>query len=232
MLQKLNLLSHQRLCENRRHDLYLVISFCSSAGTHVCSYPTVFQSAWATSPFKVCLKEWGLSRCWLSVCTWLAHRAGTTVTSTYSCSQWPWRADFTFSFGATPDAASSCLRLFSLQTALGSGRSRQSFCRKRCDAPLRRVVTSLPVETLQLFHVGTIRTWKEKKKGHEGSRVVPRERRRGCFGRARDKIEIVSHVYRRTCALGGRRCVENKFLCKCWAASAQPCQWNAAMSRR
>lgn len=44
------------------------------------------------------------------------------------------------------------------------------------------------------------------------------------LGRARAKIEIVSHVYRRTCALGGRRCAENKFLCKCRAARAQPCQ--------
>lgn len=80
------------------------------------------------------------------------------------------RGDFTFPFGATPDPAGSRLRLFSFQTALKSGHSRPSFCRKCCDAPLRRVVASLPVETLQLFHVGTIRTWKEKRviRGVEG----------------------------------------------------------------
>lgn len=117
--------------------------------------------------------EWGLSWCWLwtlSVCTWVAHWAGTTITSTYSCSSRLAEHDFTFPFGATPDPAGSRLRLFSFQTALESGHSRPSFCWKCCDAPLRRVVASLPVETLQLFHVGTIRTWKEKRviRGVEG----------------------------------------------------------------
>lgn len=106
-------------CES--HKFYLFFYFCSSAGMRVCSYPTLFQSVLVRQEHYVTIQ--GLidrmrPQLVLIVGTECVYLTGTQTRSNRNTNllmqQKAWQADFTFSFGATPDAASSCLCLFSL----------------------------------------------------------------------------------------------------------------------
>lgn len=96
MLQGFNSISHHRLCDSRSHALAFFSFFFSQTAVRVCVSVHILLSFSQRRSIENTfhhlrgwVAEWGLSWCWLwtlSVCTWVAHWAGTTITSTYSCS--------------------------------------------------------------------------------------------------------------------------------------------------
>lgn len=183
-------------------DCLCISNFLSVSITPSRTYFTI--EGWVT--------EWGLSWCSLrvsSTCVWVVHRAGIIINinlriqlKTKKCSNYMLQTSLSLlvSHWMLPRVICSCF-LFKQQFKFNIWILISIFCRKCSDAPLHEVIASLPVETLQVLHMETIKMWKGGGAVGLWVRGGVWEWRRGWLfltGRA-ELNEIVSHVSPHMC---------------------------------
>lgn len=176
MLQGPSSKSHQTLPETRSLLLWLSLVNKGKCG-YVCLWVQIHFSlslSVSITPYRTYLMiqgwvtEWGLSR-WslcVRVCVveWVHTEYGEIInllTQLKTKSAPIHVINFTWAFSVIQDVTKFHWQLFSFQIAVKSNiwTLIYIFYRKCSDASLHQVITSLPVETLQVYHMETIKMW-------------------------------------------------------------------------